>query len=663
MPLLRSFLAVLLLSIFMCSASLAQTRISFTPKEQEHIRSALYFAQQQHWRDALYHTQNIDPAAHELISWLRYRTKDSGASFEEITHFIEDHENWPEMPILHQRAEEALTLSTPTQTILEWFADSPPTTADGLKFYAKARASQPSISAKDLAEITELLRQAWIKGNFGKNEEREFYNQHQDILRAADHQARIDQLLWQGKIPQARAMLGMVSASYRRLCEVRIQIMENRGNINTAVSSVPRELQNAPGLLYERLLWNARKGNDAKVRELLHLVPTSPPYPSRWWDIKNNHIRLLLKERQFKTAYAFASKHGSEKGEDFAEAEWLAGWTALRFLGDPKTAYKHFFALYQGTQYPVSKARGAYWAGRASEKNGNQDIAAKWYQNASIYKDTFYGQLAIMKLDRKRGLNLPPPPVPTAQDIQNYRQNELVKAAAMLLDNKQNDLAKKMLIRAVINAKTPGEISLITEFGQVAQNYNLSVETSKQASRKGMIITSTSYPVISQLYSTPPLEVPLSLAIIRQESGFDKNAQSQVGATGLMQLMPATASMLAKELHVRYDKNQLTNQAYNLKLGNYYLQKLINSFDGSYILAIASYNGGQGNVRKWIRDYGDPRRSNSLDDIIDWIEFIPFSETRNYTQRILENIQIYREILHKKPNVTPSVMLENDLKR
>jgi soluble lytic murein transglycosylase len=626
-------------------------------------RDALDFADKQRWDEALYHARNAEPTLRKLVSWMLYRTQNSGASFEDITQFIKKNPDWPDIPLLQQRAEEALSINTPKSTILAWFSSFPPVTPDGMKFYAEAKASQDTLSAKEQEEITSLFRQAWAKANFGNKDESDFLADHRDILRPADYQARIDNLLWQGKIKQAKELFWTVDKPHRTLYETRIHLMENKKNASVMLHMVPRALQRDPGLLYEQIAWHERKGNTGKVRELLRAAPNNPPYPAKWWDIKNNHIRLLLKERQYKTAYALSYKHGNNKGEDFAEAEWLSGWIALRFLGDARSAYKHFYALYQGTQYPVSKARGAYWAGRASEKNSNHDIATKWYRVASQYPDSYYGQLSLLKLDKKRALNLPPSPAPTVQDKEQYKRNELIQAASLLLDSKQPDLARKMVLRAVVTAKTPGEVALITEFGQSMRFYDLSVEAGKQAARRGTIVTRTSYPTLKTLPNSS-LENSFPLAIIRQESSFDSNAQSPAGALGLMQLMPATAAMLAKELDVRYDRSQLATPSYNMKLGTHYLQKLINTFDGSYILAIAAYNGGQGNVRKWIRDYGDPRQARSLEEVIDWIELIPFSETRNYTQRVLENLQIYREILSRQHASTkPLLLIEKDLKR
>ena len=646
-----------------CNQTLADgtVHLPLTQKDYEHARSAFYFSDHERWSDAMYYTRGSDISVVKLLHWLRYRAKNSGASFEEITRFIVENPDWPEHNILLQRAEEAITLNTDNNTIIKWFTTTPPVTGDGVKFFALAKAARAKSPAEQ-KEVLELIRQAWIKGNFGSQEEREFLVKYRNYLRTSDHEARIDQLLWQGKITLAQSLFSRADTAHQRLFTARILLIQSKGNIDGAINAVPAFLQRDAGLIYDRLLWNDRKGNTGKVTELLRLMPESPPYPGKWWEICNNNIRALLRDRKFKAAYELASKNLNLKGEDFAESEWLSGWIALRFLNNTHVAYKHFYSLFQGTQYPISKGRGAYWAGRASEKNGNTDIAVKWYQVASAYKDTFYGQLSILKLDRQRGLNLPQTPQITDIDIQNYKRNELVKAAALLVDVRHYDLAKKMVVKAIINAKNPGEMALITQFGQSMQRFELSVEASKQAARKGVLITKTSYPLMTSLPESK-LELPLSLAIIRQESGFDRAAQSQVGAIGLMQLMPHTAASLAKELHVKYDKRQLTNQSYNIKLGTHYLQKLINYFNGSYIMAIAAYNGGQGNVHKWVREYGDPRKSRSLDEVIDWIEFIPFSETRNYTQRIMENLQVYRELLHKHNVNAPGVMLELDLKR
>lgn len=641
----------------------AAPNLQISAKNLSHADSALYFAEKEKWSEARYHARATgDKAVMILLSWLQYRSKDSGASFEEITDFITKYPEWPDNALLRQRAEEAITLFTPPQTIIAWFATTPPTTGDGLKALALAKKSLSTQGEGRYSqkEINNLLRQAWVQANFGAKEENEFLEKYGDILTKEDQNDRITQLLWQEKYDQAIRIMALVDASHQQLFGARIALMKNKRNADSLVTFIPAALQADTGLLYDRITWNIRQGNEETVAALLRFTPDSPPYPHKWWDIKNNRIRLLMRERKYSEAYQLAIRHGNEKGEDFAEAEWLAGWISLRFLHKPDQAYKHFYALYKGVNFPISLSRGAYWAGRAAEQDGNKTIAANWYKVAAAYQDSFYGQLALLKLPKSHTLSLPKPPVVTAKDISNYERSSLIKAAYVAGKSRKYDLIKKLLKSAVANAKTPGEIRLVTEFGLQFHQNHIAVETAKYAARRGTLITTVSYPLFATMPDSP-LEQALALAIIRQESSFDKNAESPAGALGLMQLMPATAKDVAKELRMRYAQDLLkSDHMYNIRLGSYYLAKLVNNFSGSYVLAVASYNGGQGNVRKWLKEYGDPRQAENPEEVVDWIENIPFSETRNYVQRVLEGAQIYRQILNRNP-ASPIRKLEKDL--
>ncbi len=662
-------LCCLVIAVFGYSINLSYAwsapALSISNDEQKRADSIFYFADKEKWQEVEYHARvSREPALKLLAGWMEYRSRGSGARFEDITAFIAAHPDWPDNDLLRQRAEEAITPLTPVSSIVRWFLHNPPVTGDGLKALALA---EKNLDAQDKGrysekEVNVLLRRAWVQANFGEKEEAEFLAEYGHLLSQDDIHARIDQLLWQRKLDQAGRILALASAGQRRLFNARIAFIKNSKQAESALSAVPKPLYNDAGLLYDRIAWHNRKGEDEKVAKLLASAPPSPPYPHKWWELKNDRIRVLIREQNYQEAYHLAAHHGTEKGEDFAEAEWLSGWLALSFLQQPDIAYKHFYRLYHGVNFPVSLARGAYWAGRAAEKRGDKEVANNWYKAAARHPDSFYGQLAALKLSKSQHLPLPAIPVVTANDKRAYARNLLVRAAYIAGNANRYDLVKKLLKSAVAQARTPGEIRLITETGLALRRQYIAVETAKYAARKGTLVTSTSYPLFAAMPPLP-LEQALALAVIRQESSFDQHAESPAGAKGLMQLMPATARGVARELRLHYAENLLkSDHKYNIRLGSYYLSKLIDNFSGSYVLAIASYNGGQGNVRKWLRQYGDPREASTPEEVVDWIEMVPFSETRNYVQRVLENTQIYRQILHKG-GAMPSLWLEKDLLR
>lgn len=659
-------LYVILITALFCiinlSSVFAAPKLSIGEKDIEHARSAFYFIKKENWAEARNHARAAhDPSIGLLVSWIEFRSANSGANFEDITAFIQKYPEWPDNALLKRRATEAITPFTSPQSIIAWYRYSAPTTGDEYKIFASAQQKlfEPNKNNITQEEITSSLRQAWRQSSFSKQEEKEFLEKNGSILTKKDYTDRINQLLWQRNLTQATRIIPLVEKPYQQLFEARVALIKNKKNAEKLASSVPKTLRMDEGLLYDRIIWHNTNEHTTEAGKLLLLAPVATLYPHKWWDLKNNRIRVLIKERKFQEAYQLAAKHDLEKGEDFAEAEWLSGWIALRFLHKPAQAYKHFYTLYQGVKFPISLSRGAYWAGRAAEQNNNKDIATNWYTIAAQYQDSFYGQLALLKLSTNHVLSLPEPPIITATDIQFYKHNMLVKASYIAEKFEEYDFSKKLLKSAITTAKTTGEIRLITEFGLQLQKRNIAVETAKYAARQGTIITSTSYPIFTSMPDST-LEKALTLAIIRQESSFDTHAKSPVGALGLMQLMPATAQDMAKELQIRYQKQSLLSEKYNIQLGNYYLEKLLRKFSGSYILAIASYNGGQGNVRKWLKDYGDPREIENTEEVIDWIEKIPFSETRNYVQRVLEGTQIYRHLLNHSPS-PHALKLEKDL--
>jgi soluble lytic murein transglycosylase len=630
--------------------------------DNKRLKSALFFSEKGKWDEALKHANSAsDVTIRNLIKWLAYRSDNSGASFKEIINFVKNNPDFPQQNLLKRKAEEALSDSVNNQEVVNWFTKNPPLTDNGIKFFAKAKAKiyLKSDSATN-QEIIKLLKQAWIKGDYGVEEESNFIKKYGNVIDQQDHIARIDDLLWEGKITQAKRILNKVDKDHQLLFEARIKLMNNKNPLDSAVSTVPKKLLHNHGLLYDMVIRYSAKGDHSKVREILNQVKNPNIYQHKWWIFTSFEARELLQEKKYKEAYQIIINHNNVSDNDYAEAEWLAGWIALTYLKDKKQAYLHFYNLYKNVKYPISLARGAYWSGRANE-GINDEYSSNWYRIAAKHSDTFYGQLATLKL-KSNQFSLPAPITPNAQDIIAYKNNPLIKAAYLFAKNERYEFSKIFAKAAVQTAKTPGEITLISEFGSSIKNINLSVETAKHAAREKNIFTIIGYPKLNKIQKTS-VEHPLALSIIRQESVFDQRAESIAGAKGLMQLMPGTAKEASKELNIKFHPKLLKDDSsYNVKLGSHSLKKLIDGYKGSYVLAIAAYNAGPGNVKKWLNYYGDPRNKEKIEEVVDWIESIPFYETRNYVQRVLENLQVYRVIAVTEPANT-KLFLDKDLKR
>lgn len=644
---------------------------NFSNQDFTNINRAIDLAQKGNYREALATARKVnDPLVNKIILWIQYTSSSEPPSFSEISRFLKDNSSWPDQNKLWAASERAiLNDRVDANTVVNWFKDKEPITRHGMVALAEALRKFPSDAGSQL-RADNLIRKAWTEGNFASHsEEKEFYNDYKKLLNNYDHSERISNLLWDGEINDARRLLPMVTPAYQRLFNARINLMRGQSNAPAEMKKLPREFLTDSALLYELTKWYDRKEQSKNVLEILLKLPAQTSHQDKWWDLKASEIRSLILERDYKNAYTLASKHGMSDGSDFADAEWLAGWIALRYIKDAETAYKHFYNLYHNVKQPISLSRAAYWAGRAAEAAGKTEIADSWYAAGSVYQSTFYGQLASVKA-AKGTISFPATPVPSKTDVDAVNSNELIGAFRIFTTAEEGQLARKFLIEAVDTANTAGELMLMGKIGLSLGRRDFAITVAKSAIARGVILEEAGYPVLSSAterrQETHP-EISLVHAIIRQESQFFKTAESPAGALGMMQLMPDTARMVSRQLKVPYNKSRLTSDPeYNIRLGTYYLGTRVDNYAGSYILAIASYNAGAGNVNKWLKSRGDPREMKNIEDVIDWIEMIPFKETRNYVHRVTEALQVYRSIFAKNTgnelgnNV---IMLEKDLMR
>jgi soluble lytic murein transglycosylase len=532
------------------------------------------------------------------------------------------------------------------EQIVAWFADFPPLTAAG-----SARLAEVFMDRGQRERAAKLIRSTWINGNFKASEEREFLERFNSFLTQQHHIARLDRLLWDHRRREAERMLRRVSPEYRALATARLKLMTRASGIDTAIERVPEALREHPGLLYERLRWRRRRGLHERAREVLASPPLNLVRPAAWWVEARIQVRQAMNGGLISEAYDLASNHGQTETLPRAQAEWLAGWIALRFMDAPDTAIRHFEELYRGVGYPISVSRAAYWSGRAAEQAGDLGLAYDWYYRAAAYPTTYYGQLAHFQLHGTDMNRLPDAPriSPTEERVIEHR--ELTRVARMLAAIGEPGRLAPFLLRLAELSASPGEHRLAAQLAYALGRPDLGVRIARRAALDGVFLIDEAYPVIAlpkSLNTGVEAEPALVLAMMRQESGFSAGAISRSGARGLLQLMPATARFVAKMHGLPYNKKRLTTDTeYNLTLGRAYIEGLLKEFDGSYVLAIASYNAGESRVYGWIDEYGDPR--TGAVDVIDWVELIPFSETRNYVQRVLETVQVYRWILGEVP--------------
>ncbi|WP_073954527.1 lytic transglycosylase domain-containing protein [Thalassospira sp. TSL5-1] len=580
-----------------------------------------------------------DPLLQKAVEWMWLISPNSNRSFAEITSFIDANPNWPSQALLRQRAEEAMTDAVPDFEILAWFKRSAPVTADGATRQISALLS---VGEKDAA-IT-LIRHSWINEDFGTGQEKRFIDRYGKYIDEVTHEARLDRLLWEGRTHPASRMMKYVNADYKKLAEARLALRERKSDIDAILKSVPQKYRNNPGLMYEQVRWRRINDDDKDARDLLLHKANDLAYisirPEYWWTEKAILARRALQEGYITDAYRLVANHGQTEPADIAGAEWLAGWIALEFLGDSQIALQHFQNLYDVVQYPISQSRGAYWAGRACKAMGDRERANKWFHLAADHAHTFYGQLANDELGGAVHYQVEQAH-PTPEQRKRFENNELTKVSRELGDMGLGNIIRPFIMALVDQADSPEMLAMATGLASEYGRTDLAVIAAKRGIRSGGGYLDAAYPVYDLVPGGQEPDPGLVHAIMRQESLFNPGAVSYAGARGLMQLMPATAKRMASHLNMPYSVNRLTEDpGFNIQLGRHYLSKLLDRWNGAEILTIASYNAGPSRVKEWIEEYGDPRDPEV--DPIDWIEMIPYKETRNYVQRVMEGTYVYR---------------------
>ena len=594
-----------------------------------------------------------DPVLQKLIDWLDLARPGTDASFERIAYFIKTNPDWPGMGALHKRAEDLLPPGMSAGEVVAWFQTAPPQNPDSLPVYYDSL-----VSLNRTAEAQKVVRDFFIAGTFTNDQLRDYLHRFQQVLQRPDVVARADRLIWDGAYLDARALLPMLDRDDQAADEARITLLTNAPGGQAAIAELPGDRQRDPGVLYARVKYAMGELSDDQAAKLLTAEPAQPPHATEWSKLRLTLARRMIESHDFTTAYNLAAGDHSTDPSQIAETEFLAGWISLRFLKDPGRAASHFTYMYDHVLTPISRARAAYWMARtASAADDTLDASAsQWMDRAAHYPTAFYGQLALERLGKP--LTMPAEPRPSVAEALQFEHSDLVRAARLL--HQANDAVRvtTFLNKLAEVRRTPVEQAELVRLSRDLGAVPLSVQIAKKAASSNIAILPSGYPVLPNLKERSP-EPALIHGIIRQESLFNTDVVSPAGAIGLMQLMPATATSEARKLGQRggVPVAQLRNPAENVMLGAHYLDDMIANWNGSYILAIASYNAGPGHIRNWLNDNGDPR---SDADPVDWIELIPISETRNYVQRVLENTQIYRARL---AGGTAPVRLAEDLRR
>ena len=480
-----------------------------------------------------------------------------------------------------------------------------------------------------------------------------------DALNGDDHIRRADILLYGAQGPAARDVVALLPTEQQSGALVRISLRSDTAAADSAYASLTPELQSSPGVAYERAASLRRRGLESQAMTLLPMFPkemVTADGAERMWDERYRLTLMAIRVGDWRGAYQAAANSGLSAGSDATEAEFYAGWIALNRMDDPVAAGRHFAAIARIGSSPITRARGFYWQGRSAEARHDRVAADAFYDQAAQHGTTFYGQLAAEKLGRR--LILPRDPVPTAADRAAFEGQDALQAMRLLADQGQRDLFRAFALHLDDTVPTTVEAAMLIDAIRDYGDQDTSMKAARAAATRGLILADRAYPL-----RTPPSvqgapEPALVLGVTRQESGFDPSVRSGADARGMMQLLPSTASSVAKRMGLEFSPARLFEAEYNMQLGSSFLGQLVDRFSGSYIMAAAGYNAGPGRPPQWSTFCGDPRGGSS--DPLDFIECIPFSETRNYVMRVMENMQVYRAKLN---GGSAPITLSNDLRR
>jgi len=597
-----------------------------------------------------------DPTARKVALWALADTSADSLGFSEIDQARQYMAGWPrEARRLNAAEKKIATAGLSPKAIIAWFGSQQPRTAEGAMTLAQAY-----IDDNQTAQAAALIRDVWRNQVFEADSQSKMLGRFGSWLTPEDHARRADILLYGAQGPAARDMLPLLDPDTLAMANARIALRSNAYDAEVTFSSLTPVQQVSPGVAFERAS-NLRKRN--QIDEALRLsayFPAQPPTEEaadRIWIERRALIAQALKNGDSANAYGLAANSRMTSGANGAEAQFYAGWQALTRLKNPTLAEAHFAVLAGIGVSPITRSRALYWQGRAAEAGGDSLAAAGYFGDGARYQTTFYGQLAAEKAGLKT-IDLGADPTISPADRATFEGRDIVKAARMLNAVGAVDAFKAFVLAADDLLPNAAEEAMLFDLALTTGDQDLAMRAARTAATRGFILPQRGYPIISTPEMPTSAETAFTLSIARQESNFTPTARSGVGARGMMQLMPATARLTARRIGEPYAESRLIDPQYNMRLGSAYLGRMIDTFSGSYLMAAAAYNAGPSRPLEWAGFCGDPR--NSSNDPLDYIECIPFSETRNYVMRTLESTVVYRARLN---GGTAPLTLWSDLKR
>lgn len=597
-----------------------------------------------------------DPVAAKLIEWMVLRSETGDFDFQRYAGFAAANPGWPNITQFRRKAEAALWQNGVNDIVVRrYFATTKPLTAKGKLALARAVIDQG-----DRATAQQLVREVWRTDALNPDMEQQILDSFGPLLSGGDHKARMDRRIYAEDTAAALRAAQRLGPSQVAIGKAAEAVIDKTSKAKALLDAVPGDARSDTAYLFVRAQWLRRQENfdeAAKAMMAAQIAPAAVQDADEWWSERRLLARKLLDLGDVQTAFRITRDAAApEKEGARVEQLFTAGWIALRFMNNPGEAKPLFARCAQVAEHPASLSRAYYWQARTAEALGQNGEARSHYERAARYSTTYYGQIAHARLGGSElRLPAPPPAHPAGSRL------ELVRAMDMLYQIDERDLVASAAADLADRAVDPAQLAAVAALAEKKGDSRALALLGRTAVGRGLPFEYYAYPIAGlprvKSISEKEVEPHVAYAIARQESGFNPRAISSAKAQGLMQVMPATAKLVAKKNGVPFDAKRLLEPVYNVQIGSAELGDVLDAYRGSYILAFVAYNAGRGRVREWIERFGDPRDPKV--DPVDWVERIPFSETRNYVQRVMENMQVYRV----RFGASPKLMIEADLRR
>ncbi len=598
------------------------------------LKTALEEMRAFRWDNAVELAARDGQLASDIVEWHRLRA--GHGTYEEVIAFLGRNHDWPGLALMRKNSEKTL-IGQSAKDVLSYFKDNDPQTATGAILFAQALERSGEVAAAE-----KIIEDSWLNDTMSDVEFEASLKQFEKVVSNL-HAARLDKMLWEDSAQEVARMYPLVSADWQKLAAARSALRADKDGVDDLIAAIPAALKDDPGLAYERFTWRIRKGRDVDALAILRERSASKEAlgrPEYWAGQRRLIAREKLSEGDYKLAHELASRHYLDPTHGaFADLEWVAGFIALKHLSDPDQAIEHFQALLEAVDSPISLARAGYWLGRAFEAKGEARAAAISYEEAARHSTAYYGLLAAEKLGHYPRYPIYRIPQDAWKQAE-FTHSEVFHAGLLSLSIDELYLAERFFVQLSEDLSLEELILLGSMLEQLNQPH-LALRVAKHGLRMGELAFNAYYPMHPMSDYGLPIDPELVLSIARRESEFDPEAVSRAGAKGLLQLMPGTATEMSGKLDLPSDQQRLiTDWRYNAALGSAYLAELAERFDGNVVLIAAAYNAGPNRVDQWLQTLGDPR-SGSM-DVVDWVESIPYRETRNYVMRVSESLPAYR---------------------